>query len=165
MPGLTVFLAKLIGLYCVLFGLAMASQKQAMVDLVGALMRNGPVLLIVEAIAVTSGLAIVIGHNVRSGGALPVIVTLLGWIILIRGVALLFLSPTAKIRFFEMFRYGTCSISMPGSRSLPSPGSPADTTRRVASAQIGRPLCAANTAPTPCNQALGRLRFVFYFAR
>ena len=105
MAPLTVFLAKLIGLYCVLFGLAMASQKQAMVDLVAALMRNGPVLLIVEAIAVTAGLAIVIGRNVWSGDALPVIVTLLGWIILIRGVALLFLSPTAKIRFFEMFRY------------------------------------------------------------
>ena len=66
MPGLTLFLAKLIGLYCVLFGLAMVSQKQAMVDLVAALMRNGPVLLIVEAIAVTAGLAIVISHNVSS---------------------------------------------------------------------------------------------------
>ena len=31
MAPLTVFLAKLIGLYCVLFGLAMALQKQAMV--------------------------------------------------------------------------------------------------------------------------------------
>jgi hypothetical protein len=102
---LTVFLAKLIGLYCVLFGLAMALQKQVMVDIVAALLRNGPLLLILEAIAVTAGLAMVIGHNVWSGGALPVVVTLLGWIILIRGVVLLFLSPAAKLRFFEMFRY------------------------------------------------------------
>ena len=101
MAPLTVFLAKLIGLYCVLFGLAMALQKQAMVEMVASLLRDGPPLFILEAIAVTVGLAIVIGHNVWSGGALPVIVTLLGWIILIRGVALLFLSPTAKIRFFE----------------------------------------------------------------
>jgi hypothetical protein len=105
MPPLTLFLAKLIGLYCVLFGLTMALQKQAMVEVVAALMRNGPVLLIVESIAVTAGLAIVIGHNVWSGGALPVIVTLLGWIILIRGVVLLFLSPSAKVRFFEMFHF------------------------------------------------------------
>jgi hypothetical protein len=69
-----------------------------------ALMRNGPILLIVEAIAVTAGLAIVIGHNVWSGGALPVIVTLLGWIILIPGVVLLFFA-SAKLRFFEMFRF------------------------------------------------------------
>jgi hypothetical protein len=105
MAPLTVFLAKLIGLYCVLFGLAMALQKQVMVDAVTALLRSGPVLLIIELITLTAGLAIVIGHNVWLGGALPIIVTLLGWIILIRGVVLLFLSPPAKIRFFEMFRY------------------------------------------------------------
>ena len=75
---LTIFLAKLIGLYCVLFGLVMVAQKEAMLDIVAALMRNGPVLLIVEVIAVTAGLAIVIGHNVWSGGALPVLVTLPG---------------------------------------------------------------------------------------
>ena len=118
----------------------MASQKQAMVDLVAALIRNGPVLLIVEAIAVISGLAIVIGHNIWSGGALPVVVTLLGWIILIRGVALLFLSPTAKIRFFEMFRYADlfylyAGITIVLGLYLTIAGSPADTTRRVASAQ------------------------------
>jgi hypothetical protein len=105
MAPLTVFLAKLIGLYCVPFGVAMALQKQAMVDVVTALLRNEPATLIIEAIAVTAGLAIVIGHNVWSGGALPVIVTLLGWLILIRGVVLLFLSPSAKIRLFEMFRF------------------------------------------------------------
>jgi len=102
---LTIFLAKLIGLYCVLFGLAMVAQKEAMLDIAAALMRNGPVLLIVEVIAVTAGLAIAIGHNVWSGGALPVLVTLPGWIMLIRGVVLLFLSPQGKIRFFEMFRF------------------------------------------------------------
>jgi len=84
---LTIFLAKLIGLYCVLFGLAMVAQKEAMLDIAAALMRNGPVLLIVEVIAVTAGLAMAIGHNVWSGGALPVLVTLLGWIMLIRGRA------------------------------------------------------------------------------
>ena len=102
---LTIFLAKLLGLYCVLFGLAMVAQKEAMVEMVAALIRNGPVLLIIEVIGVTAGLAIVLGHNVWSGGALPIVVTLLGWIILIRGVVLLFLSPQGKIRFFEIFRF------------------------------------------------------------
>ena len=53
----------------------------------------------------TAGLAIFLGHNVWSGGALPIIVTLLGSIILIRGVVLLFLSPQGKVRLFEMFRF------------------------------------------------------------
>ncbi len=102
---LTIFLARLIGLYCLLFGLAMVVRKEAMLEMVAALIRNGPVLLIIEVIGVTAGLAIVLGHNVWSGGALPIIVTLLGWIILIRGVVLLFLSPQGKVRFFEMFRF------------------------------------------------------------
>jgi len=102
---LTIFLARLIGLYCLLFGLAMVVRKEAMLEMVAALIRNGPVLLIIEVIGVTAGLAIVLGHNVWSGGALPIVVTLLGWIILIRGVVLLFLSPQGKVRFFEMFRF------------------------------------------------------------
>ena len=121
---LTIFLAKLIGLYCVLFGLVMVAQKEAMLDIVAALMRNGPVLLIVEVIAVTAGLAIVIGHNVWSGGALPVLVTLPGWIMLIRGVVLLFLSPQGKIRFFEMFRVAAVLSPYrdhPRPRHLPDP--------------------------------------------
>ena len=102
---LTIFLARLIGLYCLLFGLAIVVQKEAMLEMVAALIRNGPVLLIIEVIGVTAGLAIVLGHNVWSGGALPIIVTLLGSIILIRGVVLLFLSPQGKVRLFEMFRF------------------------------------------------------------
>jgi hypothetical protein len=74
-----------------------------MVDVVGALIRNGPMLLILKAIAVTGGLATVISHNVSSGGALPVIVTPVGRIIVIRRIVLLFLSASAKLRFFEMF--------------------------------------------------------------
>jgi hypothetical protein len=38
MALLRVLLAKLIGLYCVVFGLAVALQKQATVDVVAALM-------------------------------------------------------------------------------------------------------------------------------
>jgi hypothetical protein len=44
-----------------------------------------------------AGLAIVLGHNVWSGGALPVVVTLVGWLILVRGLVLLFLSPAAAM--------------------------------------------------------------------
>jgi len=102
---LTIFLARLIGLYCLLFGLAIVVQKEAMLEMVAALIRNGPVLLIIEVIGVTAGLAIVLGHNVWSGGVLQIVVTLLGWIILIRGVVLLFLSPQGKVRLFEMFRF------------------------------------------------------------
>jgi hypothetical protein len=105
MSPLTLFLAKLIGLYALIFGVAMIVQKRATVGLVPELIRNGPVLLVIEMLGITAGLAIVIGHNVWTGGALPVVVTLLGWIMLVRRVVLLLLWPEAKTRFIEAFRF------------------------------------------------------------
>jgi hypothetical protein len=68
-------------------------------------------------IAVAAGLAIVLGHNVWSGGALPVIVTLTGWLVLTKGVLLLFLLPEGIYRFllvgphYEHFFYQYTAIS------------------------------------------------------
>src|SRR6516164_7197336 len=95
----TRFLSKLIGLYLILISVAMAIHKQATVDTMNALVRNAPELLVTGMIAVAAGLAIVLGHNVWSGGARPVIVTLTGWLVLIKGVLLLFLSPQGTYRF------------------------------------------------------------------
>jgi hypothetical protein len=36
------------------------------------------------------------GHNVSSGGALPILVTLIGWITLIKGALFLFLPPETE---------------------------------------------------------------------
>jgi len=47
----------------------------------------------------------IIGHNIWSGGALPVVVTLLGWLIAIRGAGLLALSPDAVIKLLDALRY------------------------------------------------------------
>jgi len=52
--------------------------------MVTLLIHNSRVLFLAGVIAVIAGLAMVLGHNVWSGGALPVIVTLVGWSTLIR---------------------------------------------------------------------------------
>jgi hypothetical protein len=96
----TVFLGRLIGLYLILVSLSMAAQKQATVETITALVHNSPLVFVTGIIAVAAGLAIILGHNVWSGGALPVIVTLVGWVTLVKGALLLFLSPEAESRFF-----------------------------------------------------------------
>lgn len=96
----TRFLSRLIGLYCILIPLSMAVHKQAALEMVTALMHNAPLLFLVSWIAVVAGLALVLGHNVWSGGALPVVVTLIGWMSLAKGLLLLFLSPQAASEFF-----------------------------------------------------------------
>jgi hypothetical protein len=96
----TLFLSRLIGLYCILLSLAQLSHKQASVEIAKALMHNAPALFLVSVMAVTAGLAMILGHNVWSGGALPVVVTLTGWLALMKGLIFLFLSPEAAYQIF-----------------------------------------------------------------
>jgi hypothetical protein len=96
----TLFLGRLIGLYCILISLSMVTHKQATVEAVTAVVHNPPVLFVAGVIAVAAGLALILGHNVWSGGALPVIVTLVGWVALTKGLLILFLSPEAASEFF-----------------------------------------------------------------
>jgi len=51
------------------------------------------------------GVAMVIGHNVWSGGALPVVVTLVGWLVLAKGFLLLVLAPDAVSAMVQRMGY------------------------------------------------------------
>ena len=93
MSALTRFLARLLGLYCILVGLSMFAHKRASVEMVTALVHSPAALFTTMVFTLAAGLAMVLGHNVWSGGALPVVVTLVGWLTLIRGLVLLFLTP------------------------------------------------------------------------
>jgi len=103
----TAFLARLIGLYCIIVSLAMFVHRQATVEMVTAMSHDGPVLYLSGVIAVVSGLAIILGHNVWSGGARAIVVTLIGWIALAKGILLVFLPPeTAPTVYLGTLRYG-----------------------------------------------------------
>ena len=82
MPPRTTFLGRLIGLYLIFISLAMLTHKQATIESMTALMHNPPLLFVVSLIAVAAGLAMVLSHNVWSGGMLPVVVTVTGWLML-----------------------------------------------------------------------------------
>src|SRR6266516_2984672 len=94
----TVFLARLIGLFALLLSLAELLRKQATVETAAALVRDRPLLFILAMLGV-------LAHNVWSGGALPVVVTLFGWILLIRGALLLFLSPEAVAGWIDFLHF------------------------------------------------------------
>lgn len=95
----TLFLGRLIGLYCIVVSLAMGMHREATLQAVIALLHSPPLLFLVGIIVVAVGLAMVVGHNVWSGGALPVAVTLIGWMALVKGLLWLFLSPTEAQTF------------------------------------------------------------------
>jgi uncharacterized membrane protein HdeD (DUF308 family) len=96
----TLFLSKLIGLYCILAALSMMARRQATLETVTALLQNPSMMLILGVITLAAGLAMVLAHNIWSGGALVVVVTLVGWITLIKGVLFLFLPPEVAVGLF-----------------------------------------------------------------
>ena len=75
-------------------------HKQNYVETVTALIHNSPVMFVVSIITVIAGLAMVLAHNVWSGGALAVVVTLIGWITLVKGLLFLLLPPEMEAEFF-----------------------------------------------------------------
>jgi uncharacterized membrane protein len=104
----TIFLSKLLGLYCVLVGLAMFAHKTATIETMKAIVQNAPVLYLAGLIALAAGLAMVLGHNVWSGGALPVVVTLIGWLSLVKGLFILFVPSVAAQGFVLGEHYALC---------------------------------------------------------
>jgi hypothetical protein len=104
MSAHTIFLGRLFGLFTLLYSLAMFAHKRTMVETAMALVSDRPLLLIVGMIIMAIGLAMVLAHNVWSGRPLTIIVTLIGWILLLRGVTILFLDPEAVVRLFAFFR-------------------------------------------------------------
>ena len=105
MSPLTIFLAKLLGLYCVIPAAAMMVRGQSGAAAMKALVAYSPLLLFVEVTGLALGLAMVLGHNIWSGGVLPVVVTLIGWLIVIRSAVLLTLSPEATIKLVDALQY------------------------------------------------------------
>lgn len=75
----------------------MAVHRQATIQMVSALVNDAPVLYLFGLTIVAAGLAIILSHNVWSGGALPIVVTLVGWLTLLKGLLFLFLPPPAAV--------------------------------------------------------------------
>ena len=103
MSRLTVFLARFIGLFTVLLIAALLLRGSATVE---TAIADRPLMLSYGIISLASGLAMILGHNVWSGGSLPVVVTLVGWLIFAKGLLLLFLTPEVLTRLFERMQYG-----------------------------------------------------------
>jgi hypothetical protein len=105
MSWCTIFLSRLIGLYSLITSLSMLLHKAAMVETVAELAHAPPLLLIGGMITLLSGLAIVIGHNVWGRGLLPLVITVLGWVLLLRGIILVFISPGGAAALYEVLHF------------------------------------------------------------
>jgi len=102
MSTLTIYLARLIGLSAVVLVAAILVRGNALIMVTVA---DGPVMLVYAVFSLAAGLAMILGHNIWSGGALPVIVTLVGWLIFAKGLMLLLVTPETLVGLLERVQY------------------------------------------------------------
>jgi hypothetical protein len=106
----TVFLSRLIGLAALILAVAMLVYQPPLLSAVELAGRDRAALFTLGAGGVVAGLAIVLTHNLWRQGLCPLVVTLIGWFMLIRGVLLIFL-PTgfllglAAVAHFDDYFY------------------------------------------------------------
>jgi hypothetical protein len=96
----------------------MLTRRQATVETVTVLVQNPAMMLILGVITLAAGLAMVLAHNIWSGGTLVVVVTLVGWMALIKSLFFLFLPPKMEAGVFlgqihyQQFFYLYAAISL-----------------------------------------------------
>src|SRR3984957_16877186 len=96
----TPFLSRLIGLYAILVALSMFSRGQASAVTASPLLQTPSMVFVLGVVMRAAGLAMVLAHNIWSGGALVVVVPLVGWMTLIKSLVFLFLPPEMEARLF-----------------------------------------------------------------
>ncbi len=86
---LSIFLAKLIGLALLIIGIAILGKTKNFQDSVRDCSKNHAIMTLISFMPLIAGLAIVISHNSWDKDW-TIVVTLVGWLILLIGVIRLF---------------------------------------------------------------------------
>ena len=103
MSRLTIFLARSLGLFMLLLVGCLLMRGGA--NSIQAGVADGPVLLSYAILSLAMGVAMVVGHNVWTAGALPLVVTLVGWLILAKGILLLLVPPASLSAMMDQMHY------------------------------------------------------------
>ena len=99
---LTSFIAQLLGLYMALAGVLMLVKKQTMLELVPKFTETAALTYFLGSLRVLIGLAIVLTHNMWVG-TLGTIMIVLGWVTLLRGLAMLLLPIETERKLLAIF--------------------------------------------------------------
>jgi len=101
----TAFLAKLIGLFSMIVAVLVGIHKQETLLTLGGIVQSAEILLVLGFISLAVGLALVLSHNLWRKGLLALIVTLAGWVFLLRGVMVLALPHQQLVALLNVADY------------------------------------------------------------
>ena len=103
MNSSTQYLARLIGIFIIVIEAALLVRQNEIIE---AMVGDHSAVVVMAMISLAAGIAMVLAHNIWSGGVLPVIVTLVGWLMLAKGILLLLLAPAILARLLAQMQYG-----------------------------------------------------------
>ncbi len=101
----TTYLSRLIGISLVLYAIFMLVNAAVLTAALASL-REPPQILLWGTLLVFSGVAFILAHNRWSGGALTIAVTVIGWLTLLKGLAILYVPPSMQapyIGYYETY--------------------------------------------------------------
>ena len=93
---LSIFLAKLLGLYLLIMSVAILVNHQPFNKLLNEYIKDLPALFFQSIFALLFGLVLVLSHNLWTGDW-RVIITIIGWLVLLKGIVHLF-APQVLIK-------------------------------------------------------------------
>ena len=105
MSPLTIYLGRFFGVSCLLMCGGLLLRPRSAIAAVQSVAQSPGLVLITGVFTLAGGVACVVGHDIWSGGALSVAVTVLGWLTLIKGLALVIAPPGALMRFYRALHY------------------------------------------------------------
>lgn len=93
---LSIYLAKIFGLFMAGMGLAILINLKSFMDMVEDFMKNTALKYLAGIFLVFIGGAVVFSHNVWTGGW-PVLVTFIGWAVMLKGLMFLIFPKVMKV--------------------------------------------------------------------
>ena len=100
----THFLAQLIGLLLLAAGASMLLRKALFLKALNDITGNSTSLFMAGIVLLLLGLSVVLIHNLWHAGFLPLLITLIGWILILRGLACMFVPGDGIARMIRWFR-------------------------------------------------------------
>jgi len=93
--------AQITGLSLVAVSTAMLSRPRGMIVMVERLLENPPIMYVLGLVQLVGGLTMVLTQDVTSGANLALVLSMVGWWLLVRGGMLMFMSPEALLSLVD----------------------------------------------------------------
>ena|SRR5579863_2904604 len=97
----TLIISQILGIFFVVVGIAMVANSKATTVAISESLQNKGILWLWGILALLTGAVVVVANNSWTSG-LPALVTILGWLALLKGALILFF-PNAATSLYRKF--------------------------------------------------------------